>query len=61
MTKLTGVVSGEIIIQQGDEGDNFYIIDQVNLGIQSFIHAFNNSNVNYMILCIPLFIYIFII
>jgi CRP-like cAMP-binding protein len=27
----SSALPGEIIIQQGDEGDNFYIIDQVRL------------------------------
>lgn len=26
---LTSALPGEVIIKQGDEGDNFYIIDQV--------------------------------
>ena len=36
----SSAMPGEIIIQQGDEGDNFYIIDQV-LFIIVIIISFN--------------------
>ena len=30
--------SGEVIIQQGDEGDNFYVIDQGEVEVRTFLY-----------------------
>ena len=30
----SNAIPGEVIIQQGDEGDNFYIIDKVNVVVR---------------------------
>ena len=30
---------GEVVIQQGNEGDNFYIIDQVNTKYWTFLYC----------------------
>jgi hypothetical protein len=37
----SSAMPGEVIIQQGDEGDNFYIIDQVIIGNNHTHHHCN--------------------
>jgi signal-transduction protein with cAMP-binding, CBS, and nucleotidyltransferase domain len=44
---------GESIIQQGDEGDNFYVIDQGEVEVRNFfVHVFLSKYFCLLLLCL---------